>query len=114
MAKEDTTVSIGIIAFGPIAERLGGRKHPQSPNGCTVRELVLKHGLGEWISFGLSVAINGNRCAIDTVLEKGEKSPSSTGERWLTCQRTPRRQAFNNGKHKRVMRKDHGGWIGTA
>ena len=72
MAKEDTTVSIDIIAFGPIAERLGGRKHTlQIPTGSTVREIVESMELGEWISFGLSVAIDGNRCAIDAVVENG-------------------------------------------
>lgn len=72
MAKDDTTVSIVIIAFGPIAERLGGRKHAlEVPTGSTVREIVESMELGEWISFGLSVAIGGNRCAIDAVVEDG-------------------------------------------
>ena len=72
MAKEDTTVSVDIIAFGPIAERLGGRKHTlQVPTGSSVREIVESMELGKWISFGLSVAIDGNRCAIDAVVENG-------------------------------------------
>jgi len=72
MAKDDNTVRIRIIAFGPIAERLGGREHElHVPSGSTVREVVELMNLGEWISFGLSVAIDGNRCAVDTVVLDG-------------------------------------------
>jgi len=28
-------------------------------------------GLTEWISFGLSVAMNGHRCDVNTVIEDG-------------------------------------------
>ncbi|MEC7989313.1 MAG: MoaD/ThiS family protein, partial [Candidatus Thermoplasmatota archaeon] len=38
---------------------------------CTVRELVLDLGLEEWIAFGLSVALNGERCSMDTPLCEG-------------------------------------------
>jgi molybdopterin converting factor small subunit len=72
MAKDTNTMRISIIAFGPIAERLGGREHElHVPSGSTVREVVELMNLGEWISFGLSVAIDGNRCAVDTVLSEG-------------------------------------------
>ncbi|MCH1616094.1 MAG: MoaD/ThiS family protein [Candidatus Poseidonia sp.] len=72
MAKDDNTVGISIMAFGPIAERLGGRQHAiEVPSGSTVREVVEGMDLREWISFGLSVAVNGHRCTMETVVEEG-------------------------------------------
>lgn len=61
---------ITILAFGQIAERLGGRTHhARVEKGTSVRELVEQLDLHEWISFGLSVAINGQRCEMSTTLE---------------------------------------------
>jgi molybdopterin converting factor small subunit len=33
----------------------------------------MKLGLEEWISFGLSVALNGERCSIDTTLSEDDE-----------------------------------------
>tara|TARA_B100000925_G_scaffold207361_1_gene157712 strand:- start:132 stop:386 length:255 start_codon:yes stop_codon:yes gene_type:complete len=72
MAKGEDAVGITIIAFGPIGEHLGGRQHEREvPTGSTVRDVVEALGLKEWITFGLSVAIDGNRCDIETVVEQG-------------------------------------------
>ena len=72
MAPDDTTVKMVVVAFGPLAERLGGRRHELTvASNSTIRDLVVSLGLTEWIAFGLSVAMNGNRCSMDTVVEDG-------------------------------------------
>lgn len=72
MDAEDSVITVSVIAFGQIGEQLGGRHHEQTvPEGYTVRELVLNLGLEEWIAFGLSVALNGERCSMDTPLCEG-------------------------------------------
>ena len=69
MATEGDTVEITVIAFGPVAERLGGRQHSvEVASGSTINELIGQLDLTEWISFGLSVAVNGERCSVDTVI----------------------------------------------
>jgi molybdopterin converting factor small subunit len=64
--------TVHVMAFGQVAEQLGGRHHEQSvEKGTTVRNLVLALGLEQWIQFGLSVAVNGSRCDLDTLLSDG-------------------------------------------
>ena len=70
MATEGATVEITVIAFGPVAERLGGRQHRRVvAAGSTIRAMIEGLDLSDWISFGLSVAVNGERCSVDTVIE---------------------------------------------
>jgi len=63
-------IEVIVLAFGPLAERLGSRRHLHTVStGSTVAELVRSLGLEEWLSFGLSVAINGERCVHDTPIQ---------------------------------------------
>lgn len=72
MASEDSTIAVAVIAFGQVGEQLGGRHHERMvPEGLTVRDLVVELGLEEWITFGLSVALNGDRCSMETPLMEG-------------------------------------------
>lgn len=65
---------VRVLAFGQVAEELGGRHHEHTVNGgTTVRDLVVSLGLERWIQFGLSVAIDGTRCDVDTVLSEGNE-----------------------------------------
>ena len=74
MASEDSTIAVAVIAFGQVGEQLGCRHHERTVrNGLTVRDLVVDLGLEEWISFGLSVALNGDRCSMDTPLVEGSE-----------------------------------------
>ena len=74
MVAEPESINVAIVAFGPVAERLGGRSHrDEMPRGSTIHDLVMKLGLEEWISFGLSVALNGERCSIDTTLSEDDE-----------------------------------------
>lgn len=72
MGTEASGISVTVIAFGQVGEELGGRHHERHVvAGATVRDLVMELGLEAWISFGLSVAVNGDRCGMDTVLVDG-------------------------------------------
>jgi len=63
-------IEVIVLAFGPLAERLGSRRHLHTVStGSTVAELVRSLGLEEWLSFGLSVAINGERCGHDAPIQ---------------------------------------------
>jgi molybdopterin converting factor small subunit len=65
-------ITVSVLAFGPLAERLGGREHTYELLENTSVEGLIEHvGLYEWISFGLTVAINGERCDVSTVLTNG-------------------------------------------
>ena len=72
MASDDAPLQMVVMAFGPLPERLGGRRHAISaPQGSTIRDVVVSLELTEWIAFGLSVAMNGDRCDVDTLVEDG-------------------------------------------
>ena len=72
MGTEASGISVTVIAFGQVGEELGGRHHERHVvAGATVRDLVMELGLEAWISFGLSAAVNGDRCGMDTVLVDG-------------------------------------------
>ena len=72
MGTEASGISVTVIAFGQVGEELGGRHHERHVvAGATVRDLVMELGLEAWIAFGLSVAVNGDRCGMDTVLLDG-------------------------------------------
>ena len=70
MAEGADELEIVVVAFGPLAERLGGRRHDKTvAKGTTIADIVVELGFAEWIAFGLSVAMNGDRCPIDTPVE---------------------------------------------
>jgi molybdopterin converting factor small subunit len=68
----DSTTSnhtVRVLAFGQVGEQLGGRHHEHKvEDGTTIRDFVMTLGLESWIQFGLSVAVNGSRCDLDTPL----------------------------------------------
>lgn len=67
-------VTVNVLAFGPIAEQLGGRNTSVSVEKGTSVEALVKHlELASWLEFGLSVSINGHRVPVDTPLEGGEE-----------------------------------------
>ena len=71
MTTEAPKIQVAVLAFGQVAERLGGRRHQlEVQRGISIEALVKTLGLDEWIAFGLSVALNGERCPMDTVLNE--------------------------------------------
>ena len=63
-----------VLAFGPLAEELGGREHFVDilPN-CSVRFVIEELGLESWLSQGLMVNINGIKVADDQPVSDGDE-----------------------------------------
>ena len=67
-----TTITVHVLAFGPAAERLGGRHHTKSiQQGTTAGALATSLGLEDWLGMGMALAIDGERVERDTVLTEG-------------------------------------------
>jgi len=74
MGAQSDDITVNVLAFGPLAERLGGRAHTFTLRaGSSVRDVVMELDLETWIAFGLSVAVNGQRCTLDTLVESGDE-----------------------------------------
>lgn len=63
-----------VLAFGPIAEEMGGREHQVDilPNS-SVRFVLEELGLEMWLSQGLMVSINGNKVSEDETVCDGDE-----------------------------------------
>jgi len=63
-----------VLAFGPIAEEMGGREHLVEilPN-TSVRFVLEELGIEMWLSQGLMVSINGNKVSEDEPVRDGDE-----------------------------------------
>ena len=67
-----TSITVHVLAFGPAAERLGGRHHTKTiQTGTTAGELAVSLGLEDWLGMGMALAIDGERVERTTVLNDG-------------------------------------------
>lgn len=67
-----TSITVHVLAFGPAAERLGGRHHTKAIQaGTTAGELAVSLGLEDWLGMGMALAIDGERVERATVLNDG-------------------------------------------
>ncbi len=65
---------VKVLAFGPLAEELGGREHQITlPSGSAIRFLVEEMGLDHWLGQGLALAVNGNRVEEDFPLSENDE-----------------------------------------
>ena len=65
---------VKVLAFGPLAEELGGREHQITlPSGSAIRFLVEEMGLEHWLGQGLALAVNGNRVEEDFPLTENDE-----------------------------------------
>ena len=63
-----------MIAFGPLAEQIGGREHnSEVPPSSSVRCLLEEIGIDMWLSQGLMVSINGQQVGEDEPLDEGDE-----------------------------------------
>ena len=63
-----------MIAFGPLAEKIGGREHNiEVPPSSSVRFLLEEIGIDMWLSQGLMVSINGQQVGEDEPLDEGDE-----------------------------------------
>jgi len=63
-----------VLAFGPLAEQMGGREHIVEilPNS-SVRFIMEELGIEMWLSQGLVVSINGRKVAEDEPINDGDE-----------------------------------------
>ena len=63
-----------VLAFGPLAEQMGGREHIVEilPNS-SVRFIMEELGIEMWLSQGLVVSINGHKVAEDEPINDGDE-----------------------------------------
>jgi len=67
-------MQVRIIAFGPLAEQLGGKVHNiEVPPNSSVRFLIEEVGIEMWLSHGLSISVNGNKVGEDEPLVAGDE-----------------------------------------
>ena len=66
------SITVHVLAFGPAAERLGGRHHTHEvEEGTTAEGLAVALGLDDWLGMGMALAISGERVERGAVLEHG-------------------------------------------
>jgi len=71
---DTTSLTVQVLAFGPLASNLGGRSsNHRVPMGSTIEDLITQLDLVSWLDMGLSVAVNGTRCAPDRTLVDGDE-----------------------------------------
>ncbi len=63
---------IGVICFGPLAEHLGWKSRDLNVDeGTTPRMIADMLDISEWLSAGLTFAIDGQMCPPDSLLSEG-------------------------------------------
>lgn len=74
MPLDSVFMQAKVLAFGPLAEELGGREHLVEilPNS-SVRFILEELGVEMWLSQGLVVSINGNKVAEDEPVTDGDE-----------------------------------------
>ena len=74
MPLDSVFMQAKVLAFGPIAEEMGGREHLVDilPNS-SVRFVLEELGLEIWLSQGLMVSINGNKVSEDEPVSDGDE-----------------------------------------
>ena len=74
MPLDSVFMQARVLAFGPIAEEMGGREHLVDilPNS-SVRFVLEELGLDMWLSQGLMVSINGNKVSEDEPVSDGDE-----------------------------------------
>ena len=74
MPLDSVFMQAKVLAFGPIAEEMGGREHLVDilPNS-SVRFVLEELGLEMWLSQGLMVSITGNKVYEDEPVSDGDE-----------------------------------------
>ncbi len=67
-------MQVNVLAFGPIAEEMGGREHQiEVPPNSSVRFLLEEMGLDMWLSQGIVISINGAKVGGDEPISEGDE-----------------------------------------
>tara|TARA_Y100000766_G_scaffold270257_1_gene267992 strand:- start:1079 stop:1312 length:234 start_codon:yes stop_codon:yes gene_type:complete len=67
-------MQVKVLAFGPLAEEMGGREHiVEVPPNTSIRFLLEEIGVDGWISQGLVISMNGEKVDGDEPLSEGDE-----------------------------------------
>lgn len=74
MPLNSVYMQVKVLAFGPLAEEMGGREHQvEVPPSSSVRFLLEELGVDSWINQGLVISMNGQKVDGDEPLSEGDE-----------------------------------------
>ena len=74
LVLNSTHMQVNVLAFGPIADKIGGREHQiDIPPNSSVRFLLEEMGLDMWLGQGIVISINGTKVGEDEPISEGDE-----------------------------------------
>lgn len=73
MAEQNASVSVSVVAFGPLKDEIAQNQIVILDNNSTIEHLIRILKIEKWLDQGLTVALNGNRCELSSMLEDGDE-----------------------------------------
>ena len=73
MAEQNARVSVSVVAFGPLKDEIAQNQIVILDNNSTIEHLIRILNIEKWLGQGLTVALNGNRCELSSMLEDGDE-----------------------------------------
>tara|TARA_B100001996_G_C18265601_1_gene441018 strand:+ start:215 stop:520 length:306 start_codon:yes stop_codon:yes gene_type:complete len=73
MAEQDNSITVSVVAFGPLSEEIQRKQEIHLANHSTIKDLIDSMNLQKWLENGLTVAINGDICDIEKVLSNDDE-----------------------------------------
>ena len=73
MGANQSSDSITVLCFGPLAEILGRTSQISIHSAITCKQIVVDLGIEEWLNNGLKVALNGEICDLESQLSPGDE-----------------------------------------
>ena len=72
MADHNDTISVSIVAFGPLKDEIASKQIIVLEKNSTIKQLIKVLNIEKWLNQGLTVALNGERCELSSILEDGD------------------------------------------
>ena len=73
MAEQNARVSVSVVAVGPLKDEIAQNQIVILDNNSTIEHLIRILNIEKWLDQGLTVALNGNRCELSSILEDGDE-----------------------------------------
>ena len=73
MAEQDNSITVSVVAFGPLSEEIQRQQELEIAKHSTIQDLIDLMELQKWLENGLTVAINGDICDIEKVLSNNDE-----------------------------------------
>jgi molybdopterin converting factor small subunit len=72
MADKNDTISVSVVAFGPLKDEIASKQIIVLEKNSTIEQLINLLNIEKWLNQGLTVALNGERCELSSILENGD------------------------------------------